>query len=643
MDHLAAATNSSFEDAFRDWAKTGTTLTGGGTMGYFGLKSGDADHTDLIVQLAKREGATAPDRIRFLFTSTLSGAANGATSQEGLEGMRLTAVSNSAVNVGIGDFFAAGVGEPAERLDLVNGKVRIRQLPIDLVSTSTEAVVLNTTTGVLEHRPFPPATDCKWTMNVASPNNVYTALGAVNPNCPDASEKVGIGTNSPQYKLDVYQNVANGSMPGGQRVIFLGPSTGWSYGIKSELYPGSVGSLDRAAGMHSLASGGTAECWGLLGSASATTATSALLGGVSATATATSGTITNAYGSRNKVITTTGSTVNTAMGVYGVVEGAGLASTAYGVYGYGQRGSTETYGGYFWGNGPSSTTTTYGVVGRATGTGTNWAGFFTGPVSVAGTVYPSDEHLKTDIQDLQGPTALLMQLHPKSYTYRHEEFPQMDLPDGLRYGFIAQDVQEAFPQFTTPVHQPEQLDSAGNEVFASVDYLGLNTADIIPLLVGAVQEQHVSVSSVAAAQGVHTGELQALRDRMQELENMLAACCARADADGMRNAPSTTSALSSDPAAGRKLRIVPNPFSEPPTVFYTLDRSGRPADGGMRHMQLIANSADGKELTVLQEATLQAGDYQYAWDTNTLAPGMYYVTLLLNDEQVVKKAVKVTR
>ena len=40
-------------------------------------------------------------------------------------------------------------------------------------------------------------------------------------------------------------------------------------------------------------------------------------------------------------------------------------------------------------------------------------------------------------------------------------------------------------------------------------------------------------------------------------------------------------------------------------------------------MQLLANSADGKELNVLQEATLQAGEYQYAWDTIDLAPGMY--------------------
>jgi len=78
LEHLAAATNSSFEDTYRDWAHTGTTYTGGNTMGYVGLKDGDQSHTDLAIQLAKREGSTAPDRIRFLFTDALNGSSSPA-------------------------------------------------------------------------------------------------------------------------------------------------------------------------------------------------------------------------------------------------------------------------------------------------------------------------------------------------------------------------------------------------------------------------------------------------------------------------------------------------------------------------------------------------------------------------------------
>ncbi|MBX2972945.1 MAG: hypothetical protein KF797_07575 [Flavobacteriales bacterium] len=78
---------------------------------------------------------------------------------------------------------------------------------------------------------------------------------------------------------------------------------------------------------------------------------------------------------------------------------------------------------------------------------------------------------------------------------------------------------------------------------------------------------------------------------------------------------------------------MPNPFNEPPTVYYTLERAGR--------MQLLVNSADGRDLKVLHEATQEKGDYQFQWDTNALVPGMYYVTLLLDGKPVVKKAVKV--
>ena len=57
----------------------------------------------------------------------------------------------------------------------------------------------------------------------------------------------------------------------------------------------------------------------------------------------------------------------------------------------------------------------------------------------------------------------------------------------------------------------------------------------------------------------------------------------------------------------------------------------------------LANSSDGRDLRVLQEASLEAGSYQFEWDTTALAPGMYYVTLLVDGQPVVKKAVKVDR
>ncbi|MBK8615373.1 MAG: hypothetical protein IPN85_18375 [Flavobacteriales bacterium] len=123
--------------------------------------------------------------------------------------MRLWPKSPTEVNVGIGDFYAAGGGiEPSERLDVLTGKVRIRTLPTDPVNTETNpmAVVVNmtpgTTYGVLEHRPLD---NCEWNQYNApvSTNHVYTAVGGVSSTCPDDDDRVGVGLFVPTSKFHV--------------------------------------------------------------------------------------------------------------------------------------------------------------------------------------------------------------------------------------------------------------------------------------------------------------------------------------------------------------------------------------------------------------------------------------------------------
>jgi len=83
----------------------------------------------------------------------------------------------------------------------------------------------------------------------------------------------------------------------------------------------------------------------------------------------------------------------------------------------------------------------------------------------------------------------------------------------------------------------------------------------------------------------------------------------------------------------RYLRIAPNPFETQTTVYYQLEQGGR--------MQLMVNSANGKELRQLHEANLEQGNYQYEWNTGDLAPGVYYVTLLMDGKPVTERAVKI--
>ncbi|MBK6831298.1 MAG: hypothetical protein IPG92_11430 [Flavobacteriales bacterium] len=126
--HLADADDNASESAYREWMKkVGITLTGNLDQA-ISATSTTGDYTDMVVNWSDNTGKEIKDRMRFIFTTEKNSDPTGATSAEGLEGMRLYPLNDDEINVGIGDFFAAS-DEPSERLDVVTGNVRIRELP----------------------------------------------------------------------------------------------------------------------------------------------------------------------------------------------------------------------------------------------------------------------------------------------------------------------------------------------------------------------------------------------------------------------------------------------------------------------------------------------------------------------------------
>ncbi|MFK7848927.1 MAG: tail fiber domain-containing protein [Rhodothermales bacterium] len=157
--------------------------------------------------------------------------------------------------------------------------------------------------------------------------------------------------------------------------------------------------------------------------------------------------------------------------------------------------------GYTGGSGDHS----YGVYGSVVGTGTTkYAGYFlgalkhTGPITGPG----SDERLKNGVVSLDSKDILskIMQLRPTSYTYKQEgDFSSMNLPEGQRYGLIAQELEVVFPEmvyqdvYPGPVGEGE--DPIGNPIeYKSVEYLTL-----IPLLLSAIQEQQAEIDALKSA------------------------------------------------------------------------------------------------------------------------------------------------
>lgn len=122
------------------------------------------------------------------------------------------------------------------------------------------------------------------------------------------------------------------------------------------------------------------------------------------------------------------------------------------------------------------------AIGAAAGSGL--AGTFTGDVKVQGSVSAasfvstSDERLKTDIKEIDSPMVKLSQLNPKSFLWNDATAPLTD--KGYSYGFIAQDVQNYFPELVKVVK-----DSTTIEDLLTVEYnaiIALNTAAIKQLV-----------------------------------------------------------------------------------------------------------------------------------------------------------------
>jgi hypothetical protein len=280
-------------------------------------------------------------------------------------------------------------------------------------------------------------------------NNACTAWNG-NPCIPQAPDKVGIGTNAPGAKLDVFRQAALSSNPelGLRSTLVANAGTYYHYAIDANV----IRWAEVNAAVHAKAVQASRNY------------------GVDAEA---YGTHTN-WGVK-------------AVGHFGL-NNFGIQAQAY------QGGTNIGVSGEAWdGDGYN-----YGVYGSASGTHP-WAGYFSGDVNVTGTYYNvSDGTLKTNVQDMQGGLGVVMSLNPKTYDFQTDEYPQMNLPEGQHAGMLAQDLEAVLPGLVKTAIQPAVLDSMGNEVTAQVEYSAVSYVGLIPYLVDAIQEQQATITQLQA-------------------------------------------------------------------------------------------------------------------------------------------------
>ncbi|MCS6922854.1 MAG: tail fiber domain-containing protein, partial [Fimbriimonadales bacterium] len=103
----------------------------------------------------------------------------------------------------------------------------------------------------------------------------------------------------------------------------------------------------------------------------------------------------------------------------------------------------------------------------------------------------SDENYKQNINPLGASDSMrLLSLRPVSYEHRPELIEQYGAPKGVNYGFIAQEVQQIFPEL---VIETQGMDGDPNKKGYGVNYIAL-----IPHLVNVVQQQQREINELRA-------------------------------------------------------------------------------------------------------------------------------------------------
>jgi hypothetical protein len=309
-------------------------------------------------------------------------------------------------------------------------------------------------------------------------------------------------TGDSQYLLYV-RNDSNGDSTAVMGIVNTPSAIGW--GVFGETRSNSISS----AGVYGLATSSTGNTKGVWGRSLSPDGT-----GVRGEATASSGANSGVFGvslsaSGRGVYGGAYATSGTNFGVYGeslspdgrAVYGLARATTGWNFGVAGESRSPSGLGGWFGSAGKKGA--------RVVGQGyifredwpSNWqGGLETWDIVCAGIRYDalearSDIRLKRDIQSLDSSSELqrLLSLRPVSYYWRDERLPQT-----LQYGFIAQELQQVFPELVSEGEDAQKT-------------LAVNYQALIPLLVNALQVQQEQIRQQEARIQKLEAELQRLQ------------------------------------------------------------------------------------------------------------------------------------
>ncbi|MEM9549195.1 MAG: tail fiber domain-containing protein [Bacteroidota bacterium] len=223
----------------------------------------------------------------------------------------------------------------------------------------------------------------------------------------------------------------------------------------------------------------------------------------------------------------------------------------------------------------------------------------------------SDRRIKSDVQGIDNALDLITRLNGVSYTYNKSKYPEMNLPDGRVYGFIAQEVKEVIPNVT--------------HTSTEDDMVGIKYTEIIPILTQGIKEQQDIITE-------QENQITELNETITDLEDRLAAIEQAMSMDGTskRNIGSD---LASDFQKIRLSQNRPNPFGEITTVEYEI-----PAN--TKNATLDVYSMEGKLMSTYD---IQGGAGKVEIESDLLQNGTYVYAININGSNVATNLMIIQR
>jgi hypothetical protein len=223
-------------------------------------------------------------------------------------------------------------------------------------------------------------------------------------------------------------------------------------------------------------------------------------------------------------------------------------------------------------------------------------------------------------------------------------------------GFLAQELQEVFPDAVSDFYVPERRDTAGVVTRERSLHLGVKYDEFIPVLVSGHQFQDSLINAQNELIQFQNNEMalliqgnEALTDQVAELSQQLTEQAVQMEAlqEQMNNVITSLQASQtkmnnccgtpqekkqSETGMIELEQNFPNPFESVTTINYSTSYAAQ--------IRLDISDSQGRVLEVIVNQKQEAGEYRVQWDASEFSPGTYYYSLYADTELLTKKMIK---